>query len=342
MTRRRAHPVWIGGFVAVGLALVVVALAVLGGGKPFTRKERAVMHFSGSVYGLQVGAPVVFRGVRVGSVASVGVFYDRASDSFSIPVVVELEGDAVGTFESGTEGGGQAQRTVPLRLPALVQRGLSAQLAMQSLLTGLLYVDLDLRPGRPAHTRGTYRGAVEIPTTASGIQALKGQLEGVDLGRIADDLSAIAASARALAAGPELKQALADLAQIAGNAKRVSARLDRRLDPLADELQRSLVATRATLERIGQAAEGVGGAAAGARTLLAADSPLMTDLRAAAEAVATSAASLRQATGPEAPLVRGGETALADLSRAARALRTLAESLEQQPESLLRGRQAVP
>lgn len=337
MTRRRAHPAWVGGFVVVGLALVVLALVVLGGGKPFTRKERAVMHFGGSVYGLQVGAPVVFRGVRVGSVASVEVFYERASDSFSIPVVVELDGDAV----SGLDGR-PADRDVPLALPTLVQRGLTAQLAMQSLLTGLLYVDLDLRPGRPAQLRGTYRGAVEIPTTATGIQALKGQLEGLDLARIADDLSAIAASARALAAGPELKQALADLAQIAANAKRVSARLDRRVDPLADELQRSLQATQATLARIGQAADGVGDTARGAGALLAADSPLVADLRDAAAAVSASAASLRHATAADAPLVRGGEEALADLSRAARALRALAESLEQQPESLLRGRQVSP
>jgi paraquat-inducible protein B len=337
VSRRRASPLLLGAFVVVGLALVVLALAVLGGGKPFTRKERAVMHFGGSVYGLQVGAPVVFRGVRVGSVADIGVYYDRSNDSFSIPVVVELDGDAV----SGLDGR-PTERDVPLALPALVQRGLTAQLAMQSLLTGLLYVDLDLRPDRPASTRGSYRGAVEIPTTSTGIQALKGQLERVDLGRITDDLSAIAASARAVAAGPELKQALADLAQIAANAKRVSARLDRRLDPLADELQRSLQATQAALERIAQAADGVEGAADGARALLAADSPLVADLRAAAESVSASAASLRRATATDAPLVRGGEEALADLSRAARAMRTLAESLEQQPEALLRGRKVQP
>ena len=68
--KRKASPVLIGAFVVAGLALVAVAIIAMAGGRLFAHKGRAVMHFGGSVYGLQEGAPVVFRGVRVGTVTS--------------------------------------------------------------------------------------------------------------------------------------------------------------------------------------------------------------------------------------------------------------------------------
>ncbi len=339
--RRRASPLLIGSFVVGGLALLLATLILVAGNDLFTPKTRAVMHFTGSVYGLQVGAPVVFRGVRVGSVSYIGVLYDRGSDSFTIPVLAELDGHAV----SGTDGQPAAGNGA-LSLPALVQRGLTAQLQMQSLLTGLLYVDLDLRPQAQASVRGdnlgaAYRGAVQIPTTATAIQALKRQFDDMDFRRIADDLSAIASSARAVASGPELKQALADLARITGNVQRLSQRLDQRLDPMADELQRSLAEVRRAVQQVGQAAQGVDRATGRVDALLASDSPLVTNLQRSADAVARSADSLRQATAGDSTLVRGTERALHDLSGAARALRDLAEALEQQPESLLRGREVA-
>jgi paraquat-inducible protein B len=335
--KRKASPLLIGGFVVFGLALLAVAILAVAGNKLFTRKERAVMHFSGSVYGLQVGAPVVFRGVRVGSVESIQVFYDRASDSFSIPVVVDLEGDAV----SGLDGK-PADADVALALPALIQRGLSAQLAMQSLLTGLLYVDLDLRPQRGTRVRGnSYRELTEIPTTATAIQALKNQLEGMDFRRLADDVGAIAASARAVLSGPQLKQSLADLAQITANIKQLTGRIDRRVDPLADALQHSLGVARTALDRVGRAADGAGVASDRAAALLAPDSPLLLRLQQTAEELARTAVSLRRATAADGTLAQGTERTLADLSRAARAVRDLAEALDQQPESLLRGRKAA-
>jgi paraquat-inducible protein B len=303
------------------------------------------MHFTGSVYGLQVGAPVVFRGVRVGSVESIEVFYDRATDTFSIPVVAELDGDAVGGLD-----GRRASSDVALALPALVKRGLTAQLAQQSFLTGLLYVDLDLRPQRTGSLRGTYRGAPEIPTSATAFQALKSQLEGMDFRRITEDLSAIAASARSVVAGsgPQLKQALDDLTVIAATVRRLSERLDKRVDPLAADLQRSMASARAALDRVGRAADGVddtagrlGVASDRIGALVAADAPLVANLQRAVDEVARTAAALRQATSGDSTLVNGTTRAMQDLSNAARALRDLAEALEAQPESLLRGRKVT-
>ena len=68
----RPHALRIGLFAIGGLALLVMAVASVFGGRLFADSERAVLHFNGSIYGLQIGAPVVFRGVRMGGVVSIG------------------------------------------------------------------------------------------------------------------------------------------------------------------------------------------------------------------------------------------------------------------------------
>jgi len=162
-------------------------------------------------------------------------------------------------------------------------------------------------------------------------------------------VSAIAGSARALVAGPELKQALADLTQITGTIKQLSERLNKRVDPLADGVQVTLGTARQALDKMGSAADRVSGAAtsvgeASGRVTqaLGPDSPVLRSVQQAADDLARTSQALRQATGDDAPLRQNLDQTLHDLSRAARALRELADTLEQQPESLLRGRRAPP
>jgi paraquat-inducible protein B len=128
--------------------------------------------------------------------------------------------------------------------------------------------------------------------------------------------------------------------------KHLSERLDKRVDPLVDDVQQTLGAARSAVQALGTAARSVdntagrlGVAGDRAAALLDPDSALLQQLQRAAGAVAQSAQSLSQATSQDSTLVRHSEQALQDLSRAARALRDLAEALEQRPESLLRGRE---
>lgn len=331
--KRRANPTLIGAFVLGALLLLAAAAFAIGGGRLFARTDRAVLHFSGSVFGLPVGAPVVFRGVRVGKVESVEIRHDPRSDQFSIPVIVELDRGAIRSLD-----GRPADDQPRLALPALVERGLRAKLSMQSLLTGQLYVDLDLRPDEARSRRGGYPGLVEIPTSETTIQNLKAQLDGLDVKRLVDDVAAIAASARAIVAGPQLGQALNDLQQITANLRRVSEQLERRLGPLADGALGALGSTDAAMRRLGDAADGVRASAERLDTLLAPDSPLMAQLQRSADELAAAAAGLRRATAEDSSLMRGTDRTLQDVSRAARAVRELADLLERHPEALLRGR----
>lgn len=343
--KKRGNATLIGGFVVLGIVLVIGAVIAAGGGKFFVRKERVVMHFSGSIYGLQVGAPVVFRGVRLGTVSSIGLVYDRETDDFKIPVFADLEPDAIRGLGGLLETEGR-DKDAPI-VPALVSRGLRAQLTMQSLLTGQLYVDLDLRPQKPAQLRSpdSQQRDMEIPTTSTAIQNLKNQIDGMDVRRLIEDVSAIASSARAVVGGPQLKQTLDNVVGITADLRKLAGQLEARIGPLADNASVTLDDARRAADKVGSAADGVkatadrlGSTAEKADRLLAPDSRLVTSIQRAADQLAQAATALSQQAGDEAGVVHEAGQAMQDVSRAARSVRELAETLKRQPDALLRGR----
>lgn len=327
----RPNAARIGLFALGGLALLIAAVVVVFGGRLFAATERAVMHFRGSVYGLQVGSPVVFRGVQLGTVRHVGVVF--AQGRFAVPVEVELDPARIRTLGPAAAG------APALSLDTLLQQGLTGQLATHSLLTGQLYIDLDLRPGAPPLARDD-EGRLQIPTTPTRFQSLQDQLDRVDLSKMTDDLSATLAAARKLVTGPELQQTLAELAQTASSLKRLSATLDQRVPRLADAAQGTLGDASQAAARLGSAADRVGSAAARAEGLLAPDSPVVASVQQAADELTRAAAALRSAASDESSTVQGVQRAMADLARAARAVRELADTIEQQPQSLIRGKAA--
>ena len=89
----RANPKLIGAFVVGAVALVVIGVLLLGGAKFLTEKRTFVAYFEGSVKGLNVGAPVEFQGVRVGSVTDIQLQFLTAEKEFRIPVFIQIEPD---------------------------------------------------------------------------------------------------------------------------------------------------------------------------------------------------------------------------------------------------------
>lgn len=329
---RKSHPAVLGLFVVSGLIVLFIAVVALAGGRLLVHKQKVVMHYAGSVYGLQVGAPVVFRGVRLGSVSAIGVAYDADTRNVTIPVTAELDREMLASISGDKPG-----TTDPNALPSLVQRGLRAQLATQSLLTGQLYVDLDFRPEKPAKlVSDDPRG--EIPTIATAFQELRNQVDNLDLRRLVDDVSAIASSTRRMVSGPEANHVLKNLEVATANLRQVSDTMDKRLNPLLDSAQDTLATTRLSMQRVGDAASSVKVSAQRVGANFGPDAPLMQSLRRSADELSRSATALREAAGEDSPTNQNLQRALHDVSQAARELRELANTLDEQPESVLKGR----
>jgi paraquat-inducible protein B len=163
----KANPALIGGFVIGAIALLVIGLLVFGGTGWFAQRNKYVAYFPGSVKGLRVGAPVDFRGVSIGQVTEIRVVFDPAHVSASIPVIMEFDPSLIVVVGAGPilSEAQDAQR--------LIDAGLRAQLQSQSLLTGLLFVNLDFRKDAPLRLVGGAQPYPEIPTIPSEIEQLQ-------------------------------------------------------------------------------------------------------------------------------------------------------------------------
>ena len=124
----------------------------------YTKKIKFIMFFESSIRGLNLGAPVEFKGIKVGTVLDVRLEFDSGSTSFRIPVLIEIEPQRI--IERGNEGADQSHQA----LHKLVKRGVRARLQTGSLLTSQLFVELDMYPGSPINLSGSDTPYPELPT----------------------------------------------------------------------------------------------------------------------------------------------------------------------------------
>jgi len=132
-----------------------------------------VMNFKESVRGLLVGAPIDFRGIVVGEVATIYTHFDPVTKQFSIPVEVRIfPGRFTSRFQSG-EKGGRLTADRKAFTDYLVEHGLRGQLKTASLLTGNLYVAVDFFPAAPKATMDWSKSPPELPTIPGNLQGLQ-------------------------------------------------------------------------------------------------------------------------------------------------------------------------
>ena len=315
----RANPAAIGAFVLGALGLAVAGVVVFGSGQYFKHTEEFVMYFPGSVNGLNVGAPVKFKGVDIGQVKNIKLVLVREKDvdrKLLIPVYVETDPTKV------TVNGKQLEMADPKNLEALVQRGLRAQLQSQSLVTGLLFVQVDFFPDTPInYALPQPSDPIEVPTVpttleeaSSAAREIIDDLRRVKLGPMIQAAQEAVEHVNALVSNPGLHAAvdglpatMKNLDEAIGSVHRLSDELHGQVAPLSKQLD-------TTLANADQTLTSVRGAAGTANTILSPGSPLDHDLR----------------------------DALRQVSDAARAVAQLADYLERNPTALLYGKQPPP
>jgi len=330
---RKANPALIGTFVLGALILAIIAVLLLAGDEWFRDRQQYIMYFDETGQGLQAGAPVVFLGVRVGTVKHIQIGLEEEHQHFKVQVTIELDLQMIRT--------GSGEPIAPedrLTIAQLVEKGLRARLKMQSLLTGQLYVDLSFYPDKPANFVNKTRDDNEIPTIPTTVEELASMLEGFPMREFLADLASISASISRLLSAPAMDRIPTRLEATLAHLESLSARLDTRGGPLLAEaetavtdLRRAIDTVRAAMVRVGRAADQVGALTAG-------DSGLARDITRASTELANAAKAIQLLADDESPTVQHISASLQEISRAARSLRLLAENLEQQPEAVLRGK----
>lgn len=140
----------------------------------YTQHADYLLFFSDSVRGLEAGAPVEFRGVRLGTVAQVPFFLPGVTQDFHtdyhVPVLIRIEPER---FISGMGAGFDLDQ----RLQRGKKRGLRATLKTGNLISGSLYIDVDFYNNMGPYTGpDSVAGYKVIPTTGGGLSQIQQKL----------------------------------------------------------------------------------------------------------------------------------------------------------------------
>jgi paraquat-inducible protein B len=307
--RRRANPVVIGAFVLGAVTLAATVVVVWGSGRLFRHTVTFVSYFSGSVNGLNLGAPVKFHGAQIGSVTQIRSRLAQAAtmrpEEFRIPVWFDVD------LQELSELGGRPIELDRARLDELISRGLRAQLQLESFVTGVLYLSLDFFPGSPAVLVQSERPDIlEIPTVPTAlerasevIEKFMTQIEKVDIDAALRSITAAVDGVNGLVRSPEVNRAVTAAREALESIRRLSEAVGPRVPPMMRSVEATSADARDSLRHLDAALGDL-------QTLIDTEGPLSVELR----------------------------RTLADLGDAARSVRDLASYLERNPNALLVGR----
>jgi paraquat-inducible protein B len=322
---RRANPTLIGLFLLGALGIVIAGIAVLASGSWFQRNETFISYFPESVNGLENGAPVKFQGVPVGRITGINIQIDPRDDSFQVPVEFEIDLPRL-TTSRGTYV--NLVDTVVLRQQ--IAKGLRAQLQTESFVTGVLYLELSYRldSAPPRLYADTARLFPQIPTSPSLMNALGG-----GAGSILSEMVKILTKVNGLLSDMNVKEINAAVVQSAKAVQELMSTPEiratlRQMPATAAQLNRAMAQTERLAARVSGAIDPL------QTSLTGVSKEAITTLQALQRTLDEMHGLISQDTGPGYALTG----TLKSLQEAADALRVLIQSLDQNPDMLLRGK----
>ena len=334
---KKANPAAIGVFVVGAVVLVVVSLVIFGSGSLFRKTENFILYFEDSINGLEVGAPVKFKGVRIGQVTNIFIRFNQDEKEPHVPVVIQIDIDRLQN-SLGVDVNLDDDKVFQEQVDIL---GLRGQLQQASFVTGMLFIELDYDPNagpayyiqKPDAETGELEYK-EIPTVSSGltevIKKVTGMVDRISkidflaigektndiLTRIDDGVAEIQFKAindkavslldnlDAITSDPEFKNLPSNLNATLTDGRKFINTLDEDIDGVVTDLKDTLDGARDTLRKVNAISDNV-------NNMLEPESPLRYQL----------------------------EDSLSEMAEAMRAIRILADYLERNPSSLLIGKQ---
>jgi paraquat-inducible protein B len=332
---KQANTKVIGGFVVGAIVLVVAGVLLFGSVKWFNEQRKFVLFFNDSIKGLSVGSPVDFKGVKVGVVTGIKIILNAKDLSLGIPVFIELDPRAISFAGSESEIIKEVEKKLKGQqkfVQYMIDNGLRAQLAMQSLVTGQLGISLDFFPDAPIRLVGTEPGYTEIPTVESGLSEFMKTVQNLPLAEIAAKVSKALDGIDNIVNSPDLKKTIASLDPTVESARELLKNLDSQIKPLATSAGVSLTEAKNMLVNFSKLAAELdsripGVVAALEGTLKSAD----TTMRGADKAIDGLA-------GDNSPVRRELIKTLNEFAAAARSIRVLADYIENHPEAFIMGK----
>ncbi|MBN2299442.1 MAG: MCE family protein [Deltaproteobacteria bacterium] len=320
MLKKQPSKIATGLFVLGAVALVVIGFSILSSVRIFTKHPVFVMYFEGSVKGLSVGAPVVFRGVKIGTVTDISLRFEPDSASVHIPVLVELDPGSITSPKKKINPGKYIE--------TLTTQGLKAQLKLQNLITGQLIIELDFHPEKPVKLVNSDTRYPEIPTIASSLEEFTNTLVQLPLDELITKLLSAVEGIDHAVNSPELGESLKTMNQTIKDLQQLIKGIEEKIDPLASGIQITVSDAQKFVRNFDKQI-----------------STLQSDIDLAAKAAHDAMlqaektfGSIENITSGDSALIYQLTRTLEELSAAARSIRAWTDYLERHPEALIRGK----
>jgi len=348
---KHANPTIVGGFVVGAAMLVLAAVLVFGRGGWYRNEFTYVAYFEDSVHGLDVGAPVLYKGVQIGRVTKIESAWNLATEELQIPV--EL------TFIEGDDDLPEYRAAYPTSEDfvnhLIEERGLKGVLQLESVITGKLYVSMEFLPDETIVRHG-HPELPELPTSLGELGRLRRNLVELPIEELFNRSLAAITAIEELASDPQLRKLLENMDRLIANVDSQVAPLSDSALGTLDEARTLLRDTNAKLDRLvtdvdqlvvevntnlGPLSESAQITLEEARTLLANANAELDVLSASVVGATDEGHELLSHLNlgiDEENLLFRVTTLLAELEGAARAVRQLADQLERHPEAILSGK----
>lgn len=318
-------PLAIGAFLVGALVLLTSGIMLFGGNDFFKDKKRFVIFFDSALNGLNIGAPVKLQGVQIGNVKEISLQIDTVSGRIFKPVVIEIDPELLRYF-SDNDAHSEKQRLQDTK--QLIDAGLKARLETQSLLTGLLYVDLNFYYEKPGNlTNLNYKNLPELPSVPTTVDEIRNTAESLiskvrqlPLEQMVKDLSETLRETRDLLKSDDVKKSLSALSKSLQETQQLLLTMNQQMGPLLNNANAAVTDTRANMQQM-------------LPVLKATEQSLVTATKLLQESHHAVNAVENLAT-PDSPLGQ----ALLGIRDASRSLKDLTESLERQPNAIIYGK----
>ena len=322
MTNSKNTSFAIGAFIVGAIVLIFIALIFFSGGRLFSKKEKVIMYFEGSVQGLQIGAPVKLKGVVLGEITDIQINFQNDDKTIVTAVTADLVMKRINSKGASVKGEFFTEA---------IKNGMRAQLNFQSFLTGLLYVELDFYPESPAKLYGLQTDYRELPTIATQFEELSKSFAEMDIKGMVTHIDEFAIELNKIIKTGEIQATIKSVNRAAISIEKTSNNVNLQVSQLALNIEK----TRAEIDKL--LAELNTQTPELAKSL----NKSLKDLSLSLDQISKTAASIDNNFSEDAPLINQLNNTLNDISRSAQAFRSLSETLEQQPEAVLRGKNST-
>jgi len=352
---KQANKTAIGVFVVGAVVLAVAAIIVFGSGKFFVKTDLFVAYFPGSVKGLRVGAPVVFRGVKIGEVTKMKLYSIRKDLAVEIPVIFKVDPDSIHDVGSVVDTDKKPDEQY---MRAMIEMGLRARMDTQSFVTGQKMINIDFYPDSKLRLMGKEGidlgdNIYEIPTNLSFQQKIGKTFEDVPISELAESLRNSLRGIEGFVTSEEFGKSLHYFKQTLKETRNLVSHVDEKIDPLFADVEQTFKDAQAVLRNVDSQVDPLAGSiiqtSDEARKLVNNVNkrvrPIQTDLakttkslRAALQAAEDSLEEVDGMMSENSEFRYQIDIFLREITLMARSLRSFADYLERNPDALIRGK----